>query len=365
VKHLEIGKPEKKVLSGGQRKRVNIALELVTDPALMFLDEPTSGLAADDTVALIDLLSNLAKKLRQDDHRHDPPARAKEEYEKFNLAFIMGFGGEPVYFGPTGKPTATTSSRSIPARQAHRQPARHVRPAQAREEEFEQVGAACASKPEARLAAAQEWRAEFYRPDNTSTEDVLGRREPGKPGQQRPPTRSAVPLIRQFGLLLSRYAIVKRATSPGMMIMMLARRPSSAACSRRCSTTPRSPQPLVPEPGDRASSALAAAPSGLRRLPEHADRFREVEDFKGAIFFLTVGSLWFGVSNAAREIVSELAIYRRERMVNLSIFNYILSKFALLTMLCVVQCSVLLAIVYPILGWATAPGTPSCRCSAR
>ena len=62
VKNLQIGKPEKKVLSGGQRKRVNIALELVTDPALMFLDEPTSGLAADDTVALIDLLSNLAKR---------------------------------------------------------------------------------------------------------------------------------------------------------------------------------------------------------------------------------------------------------------------------------------------------------------
>src|SRR5678815_4110929 len=62
VKNLQIGKPEKKVLSGGQRKRVNIALELVTDPVILFLDEPTSGLAADDTAALITLLHDLAKK---------------------------------------------------------------------------------------------------------------------------------------------------------------------------------------------------------------------------------------------------------------------------------------------------------------
>ena len=102
VKNLEIGKPERKVLSGGQRKRVNIALELVTDPALMFLDEPTSGLAADDTVALIDLLAGLAKKYGKTIivTIHQP---AREEYEKFNLALIMGFGGDPVYFGPTGK----------------------------------------------------------------------------------------------------------------------------------------------------------------------------------------------------------------------------------------------------------------------
>src|SRR5205085_4996082 len=101
VKNLQIGKPEKKVLSGGQRKRVNIALELVTDPVILFLDEPTSGLAADDTTALITLLHDLTKKTGKTIIMtiHQP---AKDEYEKFNLAFIMGYGGIPTYYGPSG-----------------------------------------------------------------------------------------------------------------------------------------------------------------------------------------------------------------------------------------------------------------------
>ncbi|RYZ66142.1 MAG: FHA domain-containing protein, partial [Proteobacteria bacterium] len=101
LRNLQIGKPEKKVLSGGQRKRVNIALELVTDPVIVFLDEPTSGLAADDTTSLINLLADLTKRTGKTIIMtiHQP---AKEEYEKFNLTFIMGYGGIPTYFGPTG-----------------------------------------------------------------------------------------------------------------------------------------------------------------------------------------------------------------------------------------------------------------------
>ncbi len=348
-KNLEIGKPEKKVLSGGQRKRVNIALELVTDPALMFLDEPTSGLAADDTVALIDLLSNLAKKYGKTIivTIHQP---AREEYEKFNLAFIMGFGGEPVYFGPTGKPSydffASYKGQPID------NPRDMFDQLSAREGEFEKSGR-YKSKPESRLAAAQEWRKIFYQPNNNTYRQMYsGRREPGKPGQQRPPTRTKVPLIRQFGLLLSRYAIVKRRDVAGMTIMLsqapiiggllaavFYNSPKSANfwCQNQVMTLERAAVNANPAAFGQACQSMAA------------DRFREVEDFKGAIFFLTVGSLWFGVSNAAREIVSELAIYRRERMVNLSIFNYIFSKFVLLTLLCIVQCSVLLAIVYNVL----------------
>jgi pSer/pThr/pTyr-binding forkhead associated (FHA) protein/ABC-type cobalamin/Fe3+-siderophores transport system ATPase subunit len=56
-----IGSPERKTLSGGQRKRVNIALELITDTPLLFLDEPTSGLSSYDAESVVDLLKALSK----------------------------------------------------------------------------------------------------------------------------------------------------------------------------------------------------------------------------------------------------------------------------------------------------------------
>jgi hypothetical protein len=79
------------------------------------------------------------------------------------------------------------------------------------------------------------------------------------------------------------------------------------------------------------------------------------EDNTGAIFFLVVAAVWFGTSNAAREIVSERAIYLRERMVNLGLLNYVLSKYLLLAAFCIVQCTVLLAIVFFTLGFHGGP----------
>ena len=61
-------------------------------------------------------------------------------------------------------------------------------------------------------------------------------------------------------------------------------------------------------------------------------------DHTAAMFFVVVSCVWFGTSNAAREIVTERAIYLRERMVNLRSVNYVLSKFIILAGVCVIQC---------------------------
>jgi hypothetical protein len=78
-------------------------------------------------------------------------------------------------------------------------------------------------------------------------------------------------------------------------------------------------------------------------------------DHTAAMFFVVVSCVWFGTSNAAREIVTERSIYMRERMVNLRLLNYVLSKYVLLSFFCVLQCAMLLGIVFFTLGFRGGP----------
>jgi hypothetical protein len=73
------------------------------------------------------------------------------------------------------------------------------------------------------------------------------------------------------------------------------------------------------------------------------------------LFVVTLASLWFGTNNAAREIVKELSVYKRERMVFLRLGPYILSKFLVLAVLCLVQCAVMLVILKALLDFGSPP----------
>jgi len=94
----------------------------------------------------------------------------------------------------------------------------------------------------------------------------------------------------------------------------------------------------------RAGSNMDSADNLLKAM-------KTTNDHSAAMFFLVVAAVWFGTSNAAREIVSERAIYVRERMVNLKLFNYVASKFMMLTLVCMIQCTILLAIAFFALGF--------------
>jgi ABC transport system ATP-binding/permease protein len=62
IRDMKVGTPLNKKISGGQRKRLNISLELIREPSIMFLDEPTSGLSSLDSENILDLLKDLSLK---------------------------------------------------------------------------------------------------------------------------------------------------------------------------------------------------------------------------------------------------------------------------------------------------------------
>ncbi len=96
-KDLKVGSPTSKIISGGQRKRLNIALELIREPAILFVDEPTSGLSSRDSENVMDLLRELTLK----DKLifiviHQP---SSDIFKMFDDIIVLDTGGYMVYRG--------------------------------------------------------------------------------------------------------------------------------------------------------------------------------------------------------------------------------------------------------------------------
>ncbi|MGL4599080.1 MAG: ATP-binding cassette domain-containing protein, partial [Bacteroidia bacterium] len=96
AKDIRVGNPLNKKISGGQRKRLNIALELIREPQVLFVDEPTSGLSSKDSENVMDLLKELSQKgklifvvIRQP---------SSDIYKLFDKIFLLDVGGYPVYY---------------------------------------------------------------------------------------------------------------------------------------------------------------------------------------------------------------------------------------------------------------------------
>ncbi len=97
TRDLKVGSPLEKTISGGQRKRLNIALELIREPSVLFVDEPTSGLSSRDSENIMDLLKELALKGRLVFVVIHQPS--SEIFKMFDKLMILDVGGYPIYYG--------------------------------------------------------------------------------------------------------------------------------------------------------------------------------------------------------------------------------------------------------------------------
>jgi len=94
---LTVGSPLEKTISGGQRKRLNIALELIREPSILLVDEPTSGLSSADSLNVISLLKEQSKRGKLIIIIIHQPS--SDIFKMFDQLWILDKGGRPIYTG--------------------------------------------------------------------------------------------------------------------------------------------------------------------------------------------------------------------------------------------------------------------------
>ena len=97
IMYLKVGNPLDKYISGGQRKRLNIGLELIREPSVLFIDEPTSGLSSHDAENVMRLLKEQTIKGKLViANIHQPSSNVFKMLDKL---WVLDKGGYPIYTG--------------------------------------------------------------------------------------------------------------------------------------------------------------------------------------------------------------------------------------------------------------------------
>jgi ABC-type multidrug transport system ATPase subunit len=277
-------------LSGGQRKRVSIAAELLTEPNLLYLDEPTSGLDPGLEESFMLLLRELAYKGKT-------VVLVTHTLDNIQLCDGMALlvDGRLAFYGRADEARAYFDIDHMVNLYARLK----QKPAAAWQEEFR----------------ASEGHERLVDEPLASAPQV-----PGAAGVRHAPAGPGA--LRQLAILTSRYfTTLNRDTRNALLLV--------------------------------GQAPLIAFLIGLSLLYGVSD-IAYAKPKNTILFLLALTAVWFGCSNAAREIVKERAIYLRERMVNLQVLPYVLSKVLVLTALAGLQCALFLVILD---GWFGVPGS--------
>jgi ABC-type multidrug transport system ATPase subunit/pSer/pThr/pTyr-binding forkhead associated (FHA) protein len=314
TEHTRVGDQRKRGVSGGQRKRVNLAMELLTDPPILVLDEPTSGLSSTDTMSVIELLRSLAdtgKTILVTIHQ--PSLQA---YEKFDAVAVIARDpstrqiGRLAWFGRAWPDAVNFFEPQAPG-------APHPTTADG-------LLRGLATRPVADWV--RQWEQSVAK---SIWVDGRAGTHAARAGAAPRPQPRPVERLSQFFTLVKRGLAVKAADRWNTAVLFLQ-------------------APLV-------GLLIAAVFSKVLRAAPTGESWPHAGVSMATMMFVTaLAAIWFGCSATAREIVAEWPIYRRERMVGLSILAYLGSKTALLLGIAAVQAALLLGIV----AWACGVQSP-------
>jgi energy-coupling factor transporter ATP-binding protein EcfA2 len=313
---FKVGSPLNKVISGGQRKRLNIALELIREPSVMFVDEPTSGLSSRDSEILMDLLRDLTLKGKLIfTVIHQP---SSEIFKMLDQVLILDKGGYMAYYGNPVDSVVyfKTIDARINSNVGECPSCGNVNPETIFNIIETQVVDEFGKYTEKRKVKPEEWAAS-YKSKHPFLPVRHVKEKPHKNLQRPGP-------FRQFRIYLERDFRGKIANRQYVLLTLLE----------------------APILGFILSVIIRYIPDPDSSVYMFADN----ENIPIYIFMSLIVALFLGLTVSAEEIFHDRKILKRERFLNLSRSSYLLSKVAILIFISAVQTFLFVIIANRILG---------------
>ncbi len=300
---LKVGSPLKKTISGGQRKRLNVALELIREPSILYVDEPTSGLSSMDSEKVMLLLKHQAREGKLVIvNIHQP---SSDIFKLFDKLWIMDKGGRMIY---TGNPLDAIIyfkdlTNHVNALECECLQCGNVNPEQVLEiVETKKIDESGNFIPERRFPPEEWYRLFKQNIEKNTNPDQLANEEIPKTQFKKPG------IWQQLRIFLSRNMRIKLSDRQYLLINIV------------------------------EAPLLALIVAYFTKFSEGSEYiFADNKNLISYIFMAIVVVLFMGMSVSAEEIIKDRKILQRESFLNLSRLSYINSKVAFLLLLSAFQ----------------------------
>lgn len=316
IKEVKVGSPMNKKISGGQRKRLNIALELIREPSVLFVDEPTSGLSSRDSENIMDLLKELSLKGKLIFVVIHQPS--SDIFKMFDKLLLLDIGGLPIYYGNPIDAMIyfKKQTNQINAEVGECHVCANVNP----EFLFNLIEARVVDEygntTNKRKTSAREWHELFVR-------NISFKRAAEISGAITQSFKTPGP-FNQFKVFIKRDVLSKISNKQYVLINLLEAPFLAFILSFiiRYVSTPKSDEYI----------------------------FRENDNVAAYIFMCVIISLFIGLSVSAEEIFKDRKILKRESFLNLSRGSYLFSKLAILFSISGIQTLLFVLIGNSVIG---------------
>ncbi|MCX8490608.1 MAG: ATP-binding cassette domain-containing protein [Cyclobacteriaceae bacterium] len=302
-KDLTVGSVLDKKISGGQRKRLNIALELIREPAILFLDEPTSGLSSRDSENVIDLLKELSLKGKLIFVVIHQPS--SDIYKMFDKMVIMDTGGFPAYYGTPVEAVSyfKKATHQVDSKRGQCETCGNVNPEQIFNIIEAKVVDEYGQPTNKRKITPPQWHDKYKEQFKISRiEDV----------KEEPPSTLNIPSRFKQTVIFATRDFLSKISNKQYLLINLLEAPLLAAILAFI-------------------IKYKSAPGGKEYI------FRFNDNFPAFLLMSIIVALFMGLTVSAEEIIRDRKILKRESFLNLSWNSYLISKLAILFLLSAIQ----------------------------